>query len=274
MVSCLRLLGWTLSLNTHEVANKAGNETDDSVDGCRQSNEGSQSMVTPPPLPAAILDSDDINMLNIQIMVCTSAADCGVSAKQYLTRGKQKGITATMHYVLQNMGRVDRLNNAGPGECTYEEVRISFDSVVSLYVRIMRNEDPNERDWQVEQMLDVFWFLVVPSDCYHTLLEDYFEVTRTENKPQCQQYCSKCLGHVPTYTKRFHRDVVITLLTEKVFSAATRPIFSSFIKSLKAKKHDIFYSEDIPKTKMGPIHALALQLILVLERYYGMKLIS
>ena len=102
-----------------------------------------------PPPTSTVSVGEEIQMPNIQIMVCTSAADCGVSAKQYLTCGKQKGITATMYSVLQNMGRVDRLNNAGPGECTYE-VHISFDSVVSLYVRIMRNTDIQESKRQVD----------------------------------------------------------------------------------------------------------------------------
>ena len=86
-------------------------------------------------------------------------------------------------------------------------------------------------------------------------------MTKTDNKPKCEQYCSRCLCHVPKFTKRFHRDVVITLLTEKVFSAATRPTYSSLIKSLKAKKADIFHSEDVPKQSMGQIHALALQML-------------
>ena len=39
------------------------------------------------------------------------------------------------------------------------------------------------------------------------------------------------------------------------------PHYKAFIKSLKIKKEDIFHPDDVPKKLMGPIHALALQLL-------------
>ncbi len=164
-----------------------------------------------------------------------------------------------MYAVLQNMGRVDRQNNAIPGVCTYE-VHISFDSVISLYIQIMKGDDANERKQQLSQMMEVLQFLVTPGDCYHTLLENYFEVDSDSTKEPCGTFCSFCQGEVGFFTKRFLKDVVMSVLTETIFSPTNCPTCKSFIKSLKAKKADIFHLEDVPKRLMGPIHGVALQL--------------
>ena len=39
------------------------------------------------------------------------------------------------------------------------------------------------------------------------------------------------------------------------------PHYKAFVKSLKIKKEDIFHADDVPSKLMGPIHALALQLL-------------
>ena len=42
---------------------------------------------------------------------------------------------------------------------------------------------------------------------------------------------------------------------------ATTTSCADFIKVLKAKKEDIFHASNVPNKRMGPIHALALQLL-------------
>ena len=51
-----------------------------------------------------------------------------------------------------------------------------------------------------------------------------------------------------------------SLLSTKVLANGKTAHYSDFVKALKADKDNIFHASDVPKDKMGPIHALVLQL--------------
>ena len=154
---------------------------------------------------------------------------------------------------------MNRRLTAEPGTCTYE-VHVSFDSLVSLYLRIMRLEDKDERTIQLADMVAVVRFLVTPDNCYHTMLENYFEFHQDESKEPCGQYCTHCLGLVPDFTKRFKRGSIKSLLSKAVFDKDSKPNVRAFMKILKDNKGDLFHVDDIPKHFMVPLHAFALQL--------------
>lgn len=98
-------------------------------------------------------EASEVVLPNIQILTCTSAADAGISSTP-LEDGHQKGFPASAYALSQNSGRVDRLMRALRGECSYE-VHVSFDSLLSLYVRIMKGEIPAERVRQLDDLMFV-----------------------------------------------------------------------------------------------------------------------
>ena len=194
----------------------------------------------------------------MQVVVATSAAEAGISSNS-LNHGFQKGFPATLYALLQNSGRVNRRMLAAPGTCTYE-IHISFDSLILLYLRIMQLVDKDEREIQLADLVMVVRFLVTPEDCYHTMLEDYFEFETNDTKQSCGQFCTNCLGFVPDFTKRIKRSGVKNVMSKAVFDVDSKPNVKDFMKTLKAKKDNLFHADDVPKHFMGPLHALALQL--------------
>ena len=89
-------------------------------------------------------DEDETLLLpKVQIVVGTKALQCGVSGS-LIKHAFKKGFPGNFYELVQELGRVDRLCNAEPGTNTYE-VHLSFDSYISLFIRIMQNADAKER---------------------------------------------------------------------------------------------------------------------------------
>jgi hypothetical protein len=196
---------------------------------------------------------------NIQIMTGTSAVNVGISSNT-LTTCMHKGLPPNLYDLVQALGRVDRKQTSEPGSNRYE-IHISFDSVVSLYIRLMQNEDSTERQKQLVAMFEVLCFLVIPTDCYHSFIEAYFEVDPTEEKTCCGNFCSYCRGDTASFTGRFYISKMQSLLTTSVVSSKTPLRYKAFINAIKTKKDVIFHPDDVPHKLMGPIHALALQML-------------
>ncbi len=128
---------------------------------------------------------------NYQIMVCTGAAEAGISSNS-VYHAKQCGLPASFHALSQNLGRVNRQQTVAEPNIFSYEVHLSFDSVISLFVQAMRNDDAAERKQQLLDMKAVACLLVTPSECYHSALEKHFEVYEEPNKLPCQRYCIFC----------------------------------------------------------------------------------
>ncbi|KAL7529160.1 hypothetical protein ACHAXR_002820 [Thalassiosira sp. AJA248-18] len=201
---------------------------------------------------------------NIQVMTGTSAVNVGISSSSIsLTICMHNGLPPNLYDLVQALGRVVRTQTAEPGSNKYE-IHISFDRVVSLYIRVMQNEDTAERQNQLVAMFEVLSFLVVPTDCYHSFIEAYFEVEEPlEDKQPCGNFCSYCRGDTQSFTGRFYKSKMQSLLTTTVVSPKPQPKYKSFIQSIKAKKDEIFHPDDVPHKLMGPIHALALQMLAI-----------
>eukprot|EP00984_Skeletonema_dohrnii_P009330 scaffold3571_cov78-Skeletonema_dohrnii-CCMP3373.AAC.2 len=196
-----------------------------------------------------------------QIMVCTGAAEAGISSDS-VYHVKQTGLPASFHVISQNLGRVNRQQMvADPNTFTYE-VHLSFDSLISLIVRTMRNDDTSERTKQLSEMKSVLKLLLTPSECYHSALERHFEVHEDRNKGPCEAYCTYCRDDgMKHFTHPFHVRKLKSFLTKNIQQQPTTAMTpSKFIQSLKKEACNIFHKDDIPVREMGPIHGLALQL--------------
>ena len=92
-------------------------------------------------------------------------------------------------------------------------MHVDFYSYVSLFVRIMQQKNPKRRKLELKQLDEVVRLLILPTTCYHTRIEEYFE-WRDFNKTDCMQCCSCCLGEAKHFTKRVNREGLILLLSK------------------------------------------------------------
>ena len=107
-------------------------------------------------------------------IMATSSANCRISSNE-LDNAFHEGFPSTLYELLQEMSQVDRKMNVIPGTCSYQ-VHILFTSYVSLFVRAMSNEDKHKQKRACNQLQDVVKLLLDTEACYHTTLENYFEV--------------------------------------------------------------------------------------------------
>jgi hypothetical protein len=151
---------------------------------------------------------------NLLIMPATSAANCGVSSKD-CHRSYRIGIPPSMYTLVQELCRVDWNPSVGIGDNRYE-VHLLFMCVVSLYVRVMQQNDKQERTISIVTLHKVLKFLVLPCTCQHVLMEQYFEDPGLLfQKKVCEGYCSYCKKD-NCWVKRRYCLAGITKLGERV----------------------------------------------------------
>ena len=206
------------------------------------------------------MDGDKVKLVKLQIMPATSATNCGVNSK-WCKVSRHRGLPPNLYDVVQEMGRVDRMLNALPGTNVYV-VHLCFYSVVGLFVRVMKTTDDAERQRQVDAMMEVLRFLLSPTECYHSFIERYFEEGDAGEKVGCGSFCSFCNGDMQELTGLFRRRRLMSVLSTDIFGQGRKaPKAREFVKALKLKKEFFFHENHVPKTNMGPIHALCLQLL-------------
>lgn len=106
------------------------------------------------------------------------------------------------------MGRANRTQTLP--NCHYE-VHISFNCLLSAFVRVMTTTDKKERRLQLS-LHEVVSFFVLPNKCYHhTLLEKHFERI-AEPKQPCNTNCSVCLGETSQFTGPVRRSPITSVL--------------------------------------------------------------
>ena len=133
------------------------------------------------------------------------------------------------------MGRVDRQLTGEPGVNTYE-VHLDFDSFVSIFLRIMQNKDKAERTRLMKEVLIVLRFLLVPTTCYHTFIENSFERAPSQSKSNCETCCFLCRGEIAKLTGRIQKKNLILYLTKLFATGKPLPSPKDFLKSLKGQK--------------------------------------
>ena len=201
---------------------------------------------------------DDV-LPNLVVMPATKAADCGVSSN-LCRRSYRIGLPPTFYSIVQEMGRVDRIATESDEVENRYEIHISFNCAVKLYSRIMQHPDRTERLLQLEWMMSVLSFLVLPRNCQRITLEKHFEDPNTNRSyVPCRNRCRYCV-RLGSFTGWINRNKLTSLLMGFGLHGKSQTP-SSLIKFVKDNKHLIFHKDDQPTTLMGPIHALCLQLL-------------
>ena len=136
-----------------------------------------------------------------------------------------------------------------------------FDSLILLLGRGMTDSDAGKRKGTKLATMVVLRFLETPTGCCCTFLEDYFEYRPPRGQLDCEHYCSFCLREVREFTGIFHTIKLVSFLSKIISGSAERPRYRTYIKAMKEHKNDTFHVGCIPNKFMGPIHALALQLV-------------
>ena len=67
----------------------------------------------------------------------------------------------------------------------------------------MTNSESTERVRLAKHLFDVLTFLVTPSQCYHRVIERYFEWDN-HTPGSCNNMCSYCCGDFNNFTGKFH----------------------------------------------------------------------
>ena len=173
-------------------------------------------------------------MRNLLCMPCTSAANCGVGSNDCF-QAFQYSMPPHMIDVMQEMRRVDRGCDAEPGYHRYE-IFLSFNVVMNLFLRIFQNDSKTVRAHEMEQLFIVLRFLVLPSMCYHTFIEQYFEPLDAAGNPShnnaqpCGNICTYYLrGHL-LFTLEFDRVDLRNILISEVFWPDGRITVAKFQK--------------------------------------------
>ena len=123
----------------------------------------------------------------------------------------------------------------------------------------MKIKEAAERRIQMEQLIEVLKFLVLPTRCYHSGMEKKFEWKPTV-KEDCKKYCSMCRGKVAEFTKRVHKGGLQSLLTQQVRGTDNLSV-RNFVKAMKQSRKAIFHDDDAPPTgQESQIHAVCLQM--------------
>ena len=136
-----------------------------------------------------LYDVDTEIVLNkTQVVVGTDVMNAGVSS-DYMKYCFYRGIPPNLYVLMQTMGCVDRCLDAEPGTHTFE-IHLSFDTLVTMFIRIKQGESNKEQSIQRVALFEVLEFLVIPDECYHSYLEHYFEVVTDDNKEPCGEFCT------------------------------------------------------------------------------------
>ena len=108
-------------------------------------------------------------------------------------------------------------------------------------------------------MLDL---LVLPTECYHSAIERYFEWETSENKPNYPKHCSKCAGEIADATGRIKKVCWQSVLTKTINGTAGGVDVASFLKTLKGARQKLFHKNDMPRGRdTSQVHAVCLQMI-------------
>jgi hypothetical protein len=154
---------------------------------------------------------------NLRVLLATSAANCGISSKLSLLAVRY-GLPPTLVDLLQEMGRVGRATRSTSDLQDKYHVYLNCNLYLSLLLRIKQQTSIKERAIQLNDLMAVLRFLMLPSQCYHVSLESYFEnPEQAMNREPCHTNCSFCRGEHPELTTTFRRFVLVSFLSTRVF---------------------------------------------------------
>jgi superfamily II DNA helicase RecQ len=196
---------------------------------------------------------------NLRVLLATAAANCGISSI-YSLLAVRYGFPPNLIDLLQEMGRVCR-GTRGPRDLHDRyHVYLNCNLFLSLLLRVKKEPSAKERAIQYDDLMHVLRFLLLPTRCYHIVLEEYFEDPEVfMNREPCLTKCSYCTGDHPLAKHAFVRVSLVSFLSTKVFLLGPVPV-AHLIKSLGNNKSKVFTTPAY-KLNQGVVHALVLQLI-------------
>jgi superfamily II DNA helicase RecQ len=196
---------------------------------------------------------------NLRVLLATSAANCGISST-FSFLAVRYGFPPTLVDLLQEMGRVCRgPRSVGDLHDRYH-IYLNCSLFLSLLMRIKRETSVKERSIQLNDLMMVLRFLLLPSRCYHVALEEFFEDPNIFfNREPCYTKCAFCRGEVAELTTSFRRAFLVSFLSTKVFLLGPVSV-AKLIKSLGDNKSKVYTTPGY-KLNQGVVHALVLQLI-------------
>ena len=128
-------------------------------------------------------------------------------SSNHIRHCKFVGILPNLYVLTQTMGTVDCCLDAILGSNTFK-IHIYFDSIVSMFIRVMKATTAKKCSTQLVTMFKVLRFLVTPDECYHLFIEHYLEILHDTNKVNCGLFCTFCCGDGGEFTGRFYRQKV------------------------------------------------------------------
>ena len=104
-------------------------------------------------LADADIDDEVCDEADLRILSATAAANCGISSN-HCYRSYRIGVPPNIYDLIQEMGRVDRdrTKAAGENRC---KVHVSWPTFVTLFIRVMRGSDSNERKQQMLSLIHI-----------------------------------------------------------------------------------------------------------------------
>jgi len=208
--------------------------------------------------------AEDGTELSIWCMPCTSAANCGVSSKR-CTKCYRYGPCPRWADLVQEMGRVNRLLNAQPGENSYH-MYINVPTFLSMWIRTQRQPTKELRSRHQSQLIDQLTAFICPTECYHSAIEEQFENPETySNRGSCGGMCSYCNQTNGDCCGPVSKERLIGALNANIFSRASVQA-DQLVSFITDKAHKNRLSRSIwgasAKVPAGKIHGLVLKLIL------------
>jgi superfamily II DNA helicase RecQ len=203
----------------------------------------------------SLSECEEQDLPRLLILMATTAANCGVGSDDCHCV-YHVGTPTTMYNLVQAMGRCDRDGSLEPGENRFE-LHLSFNLVLSLYVRIMKCPDEGQRRSQLEHLLEVLRVLVTPYECQHVLIERYFDDGNQSYHP-CGMYCSFFTGSIYRSVGKIRKAPLYSFLVGHFLGKDPTP--KSLMKLLRDKAGSIFEPDSVPKSSSG-WQALGLQLL-------------
>jgi superfamily II DNA helicase RecQ len=190
----------------HLLALSKKSMASNSVDGDAIPLTGDSGLMMKNWLVALFSGSIQSQASNLRVLLATSAANCGISSI-FSFLAVRYGFPPTLVDLLQEMGRVCRgPRSAGDLHDRYH-VYLNCNLFLSLLLRIKWETPVKERSIQLNDLMAVVRFLVLPSRCYHISLEEYFEDPSIFfNREPCYTKCAFCLGEVAELTTTFRKQ--------------------------------------------------------------------
>ena len=132
-------------------------------------------------------------------------------------------VAPSWHELVQEMGRVDRLQNAEPGSNQYN-IYLNLNTYLSLWMRVQLEPNSSVRHRQNNDILSVLRFLILPHECYHSVIESHFEdPTLSTPRDGCENNCSYCTGAYQNFCGRVSKRQLIYYYKQRFLLAVPSP---------------------------------------------------